>query len=195
MMALAQESQEEAEEETEEVVPKLRFGCGSGEVPLPPPVYILLIVLVTTSIVCYARISKSDAIQLKVLPSDLLAGPFGFSFGIVVGLFLLGLCVAVMMSTNKSLKQANSGIPFTPVGGIATTGLYAHTRNPIYVAFLFCLIPSFSLFFNSAWPLVLGVPFALYLHFCVVLVEERFLLENFGEEYEAYTESVPRWLC
>ena len=61
--------------------------------------------------------------------------------------------------------------------------------------FLLCLLPAMALSLDSAWPLVFEVPYAIFLHFRVVLVEEEFLVENFGEEYENYLASAPRWLC
>jgi protein-S-isoprenylcysteine O-methyltransferase Ste14 len=45
----------------------------------------------------------------------------------------------------------------------------------------------------SDWTLVLVVPAALLLHFGVVKREERYLEAKFGESYQSYMRTVPRY--
>ena len=65
-------------------------------------------------------------------------------------------------------------------------------RNPMYVGLLL-LVGGFGIAFASDWTLVLLVPLALLLRNGVVLREERYLEDKFGEDYRRYKASVPRW--
>jgi protein-S-isoprenylcysteine O-methyltransferase Ste14 len=75
---------------------------------------------------------------------------------------------------------------------IITTGIYARTRNPMYLG---------HLIFLTGLALVTGSPLAI-----VALPilgpwfdrraahDERRLADRFGRDYEAYRDAVPRWL-
>lgn len=77
-------------------------------------------------------------------------------------------------------------------GSLLTEGIYARVRHPRYVgATLGYLASAFLanyLFLYAALPL-----FLLLLH-TVVLLEERELLDRFGDDYRSYMERVPRYL-
>jgi protein-S-isoprenylcysteine O-methyltransferase Ste14 len=76
---------------------------------------------------------------------------------------------------------------------IITTGPYAFSRNPMYVAWT--LIYLAITFLVNTWWLVLLLPVALLvIHFHDVRREERMLEENFGEEYRQYRARVRRYL-
>jgi protein-S-isoprenylcysteine O-methyltransferase Ste14 len=48
--------------------------------------------------------------------------------------------------------------------------------------------------FDSLWPLVTLVPFALVIRYGVVAREEAYLERMFGEVYRRYRAHVRRWL-
>jgi protein-S-isoprenylcysteine O-methyltransferase Ste14 len=48
--------------------------------------------------------------------------------------------------------------------------------------------------FDSLWPLVTLVPFALVIRYGVVAREEAYLERTFGEVYRRYRARVRRWL-
>lgn len=76
-------------------------------------------------------------------------------------------------------------------GALATAGVYAWVRNPIYAAF-FMACTGALLWAGDLW--LLGLP-AVYWLFLTVLMkhtEERWLLERFGREYEDYCRRVNR---
>jgi protein-S-isoprenylcysteine O-methyltransferase Ste14 len=73
------------------------------------------------------------------------------------------------------------------------TGIYAVTRNPMYLGLLFVLA-GWSLFLASPRSL-LGLPsFVLYIGRFQIAPEERVLEKLFGAEYSAYKAKVRRWL-
>ena len=76
---------------------------------------------------------------------------------------------------------------------LVTAGPYAHSRNPMYVAWaLFHLGVSFVA--NSVWIIGVLVPVLIYVHYVDVRREERFLSEKFGAEYSSYKQNARRYL-
>ena len=65
-------------------------------------------------------------------------------------------------------------------------------RNPMYVGLILLLV-GLAIALGSDWTLVLVLPAALILHFGVVKREERYLTATFGESYQTYTSTVPRY--
>lgn len=51
----------------------------------------------------------------------------------------------------------------------------------------------YSLYFNSLALLIYALIFWLAAHLFIVFYEERDLQRRFGEEYEQYRNSTPRW--
>ena len=73
---------------------------------------------------------------------------------------------------------------------LATSGPYAHTRNPLYLG-SFVMGLGFTLA-SGWWPL--GILFAalfLGIYWPVMRVEEGHLAELFGDDYRRYADSVP----
>ena len=77
-------------------------------------------------------------------------------------------------------------------GRLVTAGPYAHSRNPMYVAW-FLIFVAGLLFLRTLW-LALLLPVAGVLtHFLAVLPEERQLEALFGAEYRRYRSRVRRY--
>jgi protein-S-isoprenylcysteine O-methyltransferase Ste14 len=76
---------------------------------------------------------------------------------------------------------------------LVDTGAYAHSRNPLYVGG-FGLWAGWALFFGSARVAVLGTTWLAGIVTLGVPFEERLLQRRFGETYEHYRASVPRWI-
>ncbi len=68
---------------------------------------------------------------------------------------------------------------------LETDGIYAWVRHPIYSAFIVFYIP--ALVFLSRHVLCLTIPLFMYLIFSILILhEERYLAERFGEEYQQW---------
>lgn len=74
---------------------------------------------------------------------------------------------------------------------LATTGVYAWVRNPIYSAFLLACTGALLLA-NNLWLLILPVVFWLYLTVLMKCTEEKWLAALHGEQYAAYCRRVNR---
>jgi protein-S-isoprenylcysteine O-methyltransferase Ste14 len=73
------------------------------------------------------------------------------------------------------------------------TGPYRFSRNPIYLSFIL-LVLGLSLWLNDLWLLLTLVPAIGIITVVVIPREERFLEENFREQYSNYKAAVRRWL-
>jgi protein-S-isoprenylcysteine O-methyltransferase Ste14 len=76
---------------------------------------------------------------------------------------------------------------------LVTTGVYAWTRNPMYVA-LALLLVALAVWLASPVALLGPVAFVLFVDRFQIRPEERLLTARFGTAYEAYRRSVRRWL-
>lgn len=77
-------------------------------------------------------------------------------------------------------------------GGINRSGLYSVSRNPMYVAFFLYFLGACMI--TRSW-LLLSVllVFQVTVHF-MILAEERWCRETFGEAYHDYMKTVRRYL-
>jgi protein-S-isoprenylcysteine O-methyltransferase Ste14 len=93
-----------------------------------------------------------------------------------------------------TITRAGSNVPTNrPTTSIVDAGPYRFTRNPIYLGMMLGLV-GLAIAFDSLWPLVTLVPFALVIRYGVVAREEAYLERTFGEVYRRYRARVRRWL-
>ena len=76
---------------------------------------------------------------------------------------------------------------------LVTTGIFSHCRNPLYVGNILILvglgIASNSIIFNC-----IATPLFLFFWQAIVLAEENFLRNKFGQQYDDYCSRVNRWV-
>ena len=84
------------------------------------------------------------------------------------------------------------GIDIDHPNKLVTTGIFAYSRNPIYVAFVFILLGQFLIFSN--WILLLYLGAAIWLFHRQILREEDYLKQYYGEQYSEYCRRVRRYL-
>jgi len=104
------------------------------------------------------------------------------------------LGVALVTTGLVQLREAaRIGLP--PRGRatrLKTTGLYALSRNPVYVAAVLACIASCA--YVPHWINVLATVVTAVGHHRIVLAEERFLRDRFGAEWENYRATVRRYV-
>jgi len=115
----------------------------------------------------------------------------GFKY-LGVAVVMLGFAIVILV--NQSFKCAETNIePWKPTTKIVTNGIYAYSRNPVYVGF--CLIAAGTgISLNSFWILTSFIPSAILVYYLAIRKEEAYLLEKFGEEYLLYKSRVRRWM-
>ena len=146
-------------------------------VPVPPPALFVVPFLALW------------ALEL-LFPTRLLPSPWRW----VVGGLLLALGLLLPVLGARTQRRAGTDfLPDRPSTRIMDHGVYARTRNPMYVGFAVATA-GLAVLASSAWAL-LAVPLGLVLmQRLVVLRVERYLERKFGEEYLAYKRRVRRWL-
>jgi hypothetical protein len=82
--------------------------------------------------------------------------------------------------------------PEIPGERLVSSGLYAYTRNPMYLGHIIFLT-GLALTLRSWLAAAITIIVAIWLHFRV-LADERNLSVTLGPEYISYTRSVKRWL-
>jgi protein-S-isoprenylcysteine O-methyltransferase Ste14 len=83
--------------------------------------------------------------------------------------------------------------PLAPTARLVVGGPFQWVRNPGYVAVV-SLVVGQALLLGSRTVLAYAALLAIAFHLFVVLYEEPTLRRQFGAEYEAYCNAVPRWL-
>jgi protein-S-isoprenylcysteine O-methyltransferase Ste14 len=106
------------------------------------------------------------------------------------------LCLAGLLLLFLSLisfgRSFRVGIDQTHPDKLVTTGLFAFSRNPIYVAFGSVLLGQFLLFSNRI--LLVYLLAAIWLFHRQVLREEQYLRSHYGQQYSEYSNRVRRYL-
>jgi protein-S-isoprenylcysteine O-methyltransferase Ste14 len=107
-------------------------------------------------------------------------------------IFALGMFVA-HTGLLTFILAGTPWLPFSPATKLVTHGFYKITRNPMYLGLTIGYIGG-ALVLNTAWPLII-LPFVLWGMISTVIVkEEAYLEQTFGDEYREYKRRVRRWL-
>src|SRR6266852_4449187 len=108
-------------------------------------------------------------------------------------LFLLGAGIYFWCLWNFAVTGRGTPAPIDPPKRLVVRGLYRRVRNPMYLGILLVLSGE-ALFFRSR--ALLGYAGLVFLFFFlfVVAYEEPALTRKFGQDYERYCDSVPRWI-
>jgi len=135
------------------------------------------------------------AIALLILPWFLSPDPksaYPWMIGLGVGFLAIGTFIRFHVS-GRSPRGTSTRGKTIGAAQLVTCGCYAYSRNPLYVANALLWFGIASL---TGIPLLL-IPVFLILvvqYYAIVLAEEEYLREKFGEEFETYCRNVPRFL-
>ncbi|MGW8258116.1 MAG: methyltransferase family protein [Thermoguttaceae bacterium] len=150
-----------------------------------PPIWMFIVFFVTI----YTAISFGLTSILK-LPWH-VSLPHSLAIALGAPLLALGLAFDFWAVRTLSFKRALGKELFLDKSEsqLITSGPYAYTRNPIYLAVLIALVGCFFLSRLTA----LGLLAAFFaVHFTLVAKwEERELKQRFGQEYIEYARRVP----
>ena len=104
-----------------------------------------------------------------------------------------GTFIALGILTFRRFKTTIDPTKPHRASSFVTSGIYAVTRNPMYVGNALLLV-AWAIFLDAPWPFVGPVLFVLYVTRFQIEPEERILAGLFGAEYSAYRNRVRRWL-
>jgi protein-S-isoprenylcysteine O-methyltransferase Ste14 len=154
-------------------------GRKAGLVPWPPLIYVAGI---AASLILHA---------LYPLPwfgspmSDIL---------VAVGWLALLAFVALFFTAIRTMNKAKTPInPNTQPEHLVTSGPFALTRNPLYLANTLLLI-GVGLVSGITWFLPMALIAAFTTKKVAIDKEERWLADKFGKRYRDYAKRVRRWI-
>jgi protein-S-isoprenylcysteine O-methyltransferase Ste14 len=128
-----------------------------------------------------------------IAPAYILTVLLSLELRLPLGLLLIVLGCLLAYGGFRSFGRASTEVnPYKPSTMLATTGVYAYLRNPMYVGLGF-IVGGIGIALASDWILVMLVAAALTIHFGVVKREEAYLTAKFGEAYLRYRAAVPRY--
>lgn len=128
----------------------------------------------------------------KFVPSAGIAlpakNPIAAGIAAVGGVFA-GAGILSFLRTRTTLN------PFEPgkSASLVTTGIYAVSRNPMYLSLLFVLA-GWAVYLSNPATVVVFPFFVAYMNRFQIMPEERALSSLFGSEFEMYCQRVRRWL-
>ena len=142
------------------------------------PAYVIIITVLTVM-----RITLS---KLGILPFLRIRATVGVMHAVGTAFMIVGIWLWVSAATKEKLREkiiANQ---------LVTTGVYALVRNPIYSAFAFVMSGGAALLSSNLYLLPLPLMFWALLTVMMQTVEEKRLLDEFGDEYKEYCKRVNR---
>ena len=111
-----------------------------------------------------------------------------------IGIALMVLGFATILLVARSFrKHETTIIPDGQPSTLMEGGLFAYSRNPIYVAMAVLLVGS-GLAIGHIWALIVAPLFVLLVQQIWIVKEEENLEAEFGQIYRNYKIKVRRWL-
>ncbi len=111
-----------------------------------------------------------------------------------LGALPIVLGVALNIAASQAIKKRGTTIkPFEISTALIADGVFAYSRNPIYLGMVLIVLGA-AMLFGQLSPFLVCAAFAALLHFRFILAEERILSETFGESYRAYCAQTWRWI-
>ncbi len=142
-----------------------------------PPVFYITATLIALGI---------DYVYPLAFGFDDLGGTLG------IAVFIIGVVITIM-SFRMFASDKQSPSVHEPTSSIYTSGIYAYSRNPIYLGVLLWMAGA-SLYFDILWLLIVCIPLVMFMNKVVIEKEETYLEGKFGDEYLAYKSQVRRWI-
>lgn len=141
------------------------------------PIYVITCLILTIAGICLhlnGYIYQGKLRQGKIF--FIIAG----IFMIILGIYLW-IQAVIIQKINKKVSEKK----------LITTGVYSIVRNPVYSAFTF-IFTGLLLFTTNYILLIFPFVFWAFLTILMKNTEEKWLKNEFGEEYEIYLKQVNR---
>lgn len=135
------------------------------------------------------------ALAMFGLARWLPVGQFSFFGQWYLMYFLVALAMFIALVALwqfKSAKTTVNPVALQQTSALVTNGIYAYTRNPMYLALLLLLL-SWGLYLGNAFNTLMAAGFVYYMNAFQIQPEEQVLESKFGKEYKRYLKAVRRW--
>jgi protein-S-isoprenylcysteine O-methyltransferase Ste14 len=117
-------------------------------------------------------------------------GDWGY-FGLL--LLIVGALVYLRCAWDFAIGGRGTPAPVDPPKELVVRGLYRYVRNPMYIGVALVVLGEAFFFGGRILFEYVGI-MLLFFHAFVLLYEEPTLKRKFGESYDRYCRSVPRWI-
>jgi protein-S-isoprenylcysteine O-methyltransferase Ste14 len=112
----------------------------------------------------------------------------------LLGLLPLAAGTALAVAGSQLFQRVGTTIrPFERSAALVTVGVFALSRNPMYLGMVLGL-GGIAVLLGTVTPLLVVPLFVWLIQARFIAVEERMLSERFGAAYEAYRGRTRRWL-
>ena len=112
----------------------------------------------------------------------------------LIGLILIIIAPIIFFSSrNVFYAYEENPLPQTNTNKIIKTGIFAYSRNPIYLSFILFHLGMF-LTFENVMNFLSSICLFFWLNNYVIKEEEKFLKNKFKNEYISYCKSVKKWI-
>lgn len=145
---------------------------------IPPPLVFLLV---------------AGAMWLTTLRFDPLDVLAGWRWPLVAVFLMLGLAGLLGIREFARHKTTIDPVNITNASTLVTSGVFAWTRNPMYLG-MACLLVAWALYLSVPWTLLGPLAFVLLITRFQIVPEERAMAAKFGADYAAYRARVRRWI-
>lgn len=150
-----------------------------SRIPWPPLLYLLAIAVAIALTIAWPLPWIREPL------SDLL---------FAIGGLLAVAAVAIFIAALRTLTRAHTTVlPTRPADHLVTSGPFAISRNPIYLADT-VLVIAIGMIAGSVWFPILAIVAAIVTTRLAIVPEERLLAAQFGKKYRDYAARVRRWL-
>lgn len=136
---------------------------------------------------------------LLFLPSPPLFSEQIFGTGFYWWPIITGLIITI---AGQAIRGATIGLAYIIRGGkegkvyaeeLVTSGIFNHCRNPLYVGNILMLL-GMGVLSNSLLYVAVVMPLFVIIYQAIVLAEENFLRNKFGNSFDRYCSRVNRWI-
>ncbi len=122
-----------------------------------------------------------------------LGATFALGDALKLGYLLIAGGVAMAAWSIWHMRAAKTNVPtHMPVTALVTTGPFRNTRNPLYIAAAITYLGLASVL-DAPFAMLMLLPVLMILHVGVVVREEAYLEQKFGEAYRDYAARTKRY--
>jgi len=112
----------------------------------------------------------------------------------IVGGPIIALSLVLVAGAFRLFHRARTPIqPYRTPTALVTSGVFAISRNPIYLAMMLLII-GLAVTLDNIWLFALAPVFQQIIRWGVIAREEPYLEAKFGEEYRAFKQRTRRWI-
>ena len=146
---------------------------------IPPPILVIMVGLAMLAGTWHAS------------PID-ISGELRLFLTVLLGIIGVGLLAAGFLAFRKA-ETTIDPVRIEAASTVVTGGIFAYTRNPMYVGFT-ALLLALASYLAVPWTLLGPVFFVLFITRFQIIPEERAMSAKFGLAYDEYRKRVRRWL-